>query len=126
MAKVGNPLLFYVGVLSVIAVWFALAQVFVRLRMCRVFAFIGGETLWILGLHMPFFSAVKAAAMMMHVPLSFFNTTAGCLTLWGATFTVLALGLIPVCRLAPGWIAACRKRACPDKAQSPTSPDPSR
>ena len=126
MAKVGNPLLFYVGVFSVIAVWYALAQVFVRLRVYRLFSYIGKETLWILGLHMPFFGAVKGVAMLLHVPLSFFNTPGGCLTLWVATFIVLALGLIPACRLAPGWIAACRKRACPDKAQSPTSPDPSR
>lgn len=126
MAKVGNPLLFYVGVLSVIAVWFALAQLFVRLRMYRLFSFIGGETLWILGLHMPFFGAVKCVAMLMHVPLSFFNTIGGCLVLWLATFIVLALGLIPVCRLVPGWTAACRKRACPDKAQSPVSQTPSR
>ena len=124
--QVGNPLLFYIGVLSSIAVWFALAQIFMRMRAYKLFAFIGSETLWILGLHMPFFGAVKGVTMLMHVPLSFYNTIVGSLTLWTATFTVLALGLIPVCRLALEWIDACRKRAYPGKEQSPTSQDRSR
>lgn len=126
MAKVGNPLLFYIGVLSVIVLWFALAQVFVRLRAYKIMSYIGTETLWLLGLHMPFFGAVKGVAMLVHVPLSFFNTVSGCLVLWLATIIVLGLCLIPVCRLALGWIGAYRKRAFPDKAQSPSSQNLSR
>lgn len=125
VGRVGNPVLFYEGVIGVVAFWFALAQICTRLRLTALFAFIGTETLWILGLHMPFFGLVKGVAMLLHVPLAFFDTTLGCLTLWLATFSVLALCLIPVCRRALGWIGACRKRVFLDKAQSPTSQNPS-
>ena len=88
-AQVGNPLVFYVGVLGVIAFWFALAGLCARIRITKLPALIGTQTLWILGLHLPFFGAVKGAALIAHVPLSFFDTTVGCLTLWLATFLVL-------------------------------------
>lgn len=88
-AQVGNPFLFYVGELGVIALWFALAALCDRLHLSKATSLIGTQTLWLLGLHLPFFGAVKGAALLLHVPLSFFDTTAGCLTLWLATFLIL-------------------------------------
>ena len=100
--EVYNPLLFYLTVLSTIGLWYAVANLLYR-HCCRFrgLLYIGSNTLIILCIHTLFFSIVKGIGLIVHVPLSFYETTIGSLTLWAASLILMIPVIYIVNRFLP-------------------------
>ena len=87
---IGNPLIYYPSILSVVGMWGALSLLLVRYcGSLRGLSYIGQNTLLILCAHIPVFGMIKGIAMLCHIPLDFFETSLGCLCLWAGTFIIL-------------------------------------
>ena len=90
MAEIGNPILFYLTVVSVVGLLFSLSLLIDKFfGSVRWLSYIGRNTLVLLCLHIPAFGAIKGACLLCGVPLTFYGTNAGSLFLWVATFAVL-------------------------------------
>lgn len=88
---------FMVGCASVICLWSSLGVLLSRLPFrFRLMEFIGQNTLTILCIHVPLFSVVKGiTSFVFHLPLTIYQTTAGCMLLF---FGGMAMAL-PLCWL---------------------------
>ena len=88
---IGNPCLYYVTALSAVGLWLSISLVLEKTGgwLVRLFQHIGQNTLLILCLHIPAFSVIKGIAVLFRIPLSFFETTTGCLVLCISTFAIL-------------------------------------
>ncbi len=87
---IGNPLIYYPSILSVVGMWGALSLLIARYsRSLQWLSYIGQNTLLILCAHIPVFGMIKGIAMLCHIPLDFFETSLGCLCLWVGTFIIL-------------------------------------
>ena len=94
MCQVGNPALFYITTLAVVGFWFSVAVLVERVFGTLPFlTFIGQNTLLILCTHIPLFGLIKGLLMICHIPLSFYSTNIGSLTLWGCSL-ILSLPLV--------------------------------
>lgn len=83
VCEVQNPFLFYTTLFSVVAFWLSLSGLLDRLfGALRGLQYIGRNTLIILCAHIPLFSIIKGICMICHIPLSFFDTNIGSITLW--------------------------------------------
>lgn len=89
-SMVGNPLIFYLTIISVIGLWSSFALLIARYsRSLQWLSYIGQNTLLILCAHIPVFGMIKGIAMLCHISLDFFETSLGCLCLWAGTFIIL-------------------------------------
>lgn len=88
---IGNPCLYYTTALSAVGLWLSISLVLEKTGgwLVRLFQYIGRNTLLVLCLHFPTFSVIKGIAVLFRIPLSFFETTTGCLVLWISTFVIL-------------------------------------
>lgn len=88
--QVGNPLFFYVTAFGVIGFWLTLG---VMLDKCvgkvRWLSYLGQNTLIILCTHIPLFGFIKGVSMACGLPLSFYTTNIGSLTLWLSSLFLL-------------------------------------
>gem|GEM_PF-5840742 len=90
MGKVNNIVLFYTGIISVVAFMFSISIITKRLNCVSVILrFIGQNTLWILCIHIPVFGLIKGIAMLLNIPLSFFATNTGSIILWLLSFIII-------------------------------------
>ena len=90
----GHPVLFYAGELLVVLFWYMTALGIGRMPyLNRAMQWLGRQTLWILCLHLPLFGVIKGALLVVGVPLRFYTTNAGSLTLWAGSL-VLSIPLI--------------------------------
>ena len=85
----GNPVLFYIGEVLVVAFWYLTALGIGRVPyLSQAMHWLGRQTLWILCLHLPLFGAIKGALLIAGVPLAFYQTNAGSLLLWAGSLCI--------------------------------------
>lgn len=88
--QVGNPLLFYIAVFSVVGFWLTIAiSIDKKFGFVRWLSYLGQNTLIVLCTHLPLFGAIKGVAMLCGVSLSFFVTNIGSLALWLSSLILL-------------------------------------
>lgn len=88
--SIGNPAWYYLTVLSVVGLWLSVSVLLNKgTGTVPVLQYIGRNTLIILCTHIPLFGAVKGVCMLCRVPLAFFETNAGSVTLWLSSLLVL-------------------------------------
>lgn len=106
---VGNPLIFYLTIISVIGLWSSFSILIARYsRSLQWLSYIGQNTLLILCAHIPVFGMIKGIALLCHVSLDFFETVPGCLCLWLGTFVILLPASFFVNKYCP-WILGKQK-----------------
>lgn len=106
---IGNPLIYYPSILSVIGLWGAISLLLVRYcGSLRGLSYIGQNTLLVLCAHIPVFGMIKGIAMLCHVSLDFFETIPGCICLWLGTFVILLPASFIINKYCP-WILGKQK-----------------
>ena len=92
-ATTGNVFIFYITTLAVIIFLIAAGLLLEKLpHTIRLLQYIGKNTLLILCLHIPMYGGLKGIALLIHLPLTIFDTNIGSTSLW-----VLSLiGLLPI------------------------------
>ena len=88
--RIGNPVIYYITILSVVVMWFSVSLLLERTGApLRGLQYIGQNTLLVLCTHMPVFGMIKGIGLVCRIPLEFFETTAGCLCLWVGAFVLI-------------------------------------
>lgn len=99
---IGNPFLYYITIVSVVGFGLSISLLIEKTHMqLRLLPFIGQNTLLILCTHMPTFGIIKGIALICHVSLDFFESTAGCLCLWIGSFVILLPAAYVLNRFCP-------------------------
>ena len=87
---IGNPLLFYLTAISVVGFWLSIATLIDKsIGTIHCLQYFGQNTLIVLCTHIPLFSMIKGIAMICHVPMAFFTTNIGSLTLCAISLCLL-------------------------------------
>lgn len=91
VSVIGNPILYYLTAISAIGLLFSTSLLIekVHSHLMPLIQCIGQNTLLILCAHIPTFSIIKGIAFICAIPLTFFDSTIGCLVLWICTFFIL-------------------------------------
>ena len=88
--QIGIPAIYYFSIICVIGFWISIAILIKKLwGEIRILQYIGQNTLLVLCTHIPIFGMIKGICLLFHIPLSFFDTTLGCLVLWIGAFIIL-------------------------------------
>ena len=99
---IGNPGLYYVTIVSVVGLLLSVSLLIEKTHIrLRLLLLIGQNTLLILCTHMPTFGIIKGIALICHVSLDFFKSTAGCLCLWIGSFVILLPAAYVLNRFCP-------------------------
>lgn len=105
---IGNPLLYYLTIVSVVVLWFSVSLLIDKhLRPARLLSYIGQNTLFILCTHITTFGLIKGLALICHIPLGFFEGTTGSLCLMGGAFLILLPTAYLMNRFCP-WLVGKR------------------
>ncbi|MBR6493582.1 MAG: acyltransferase [Paludibacteraceae bacterium] len=88
---IGNPVLYYLYVLSTVGLWLSIALIWDKKSgpISRLFQYIGRNTLFVLCVHIPAFSVIKGLALLCRIPIAFWSSTGGSIVLWISTFVLL-------------------------------------
>lgn len=89
-----KPFLFYLTAFSVVGLWMALSLLADKeKRITHWLNYLGQNTLIILCTHIPLYGLIKGIGLFFHIPLSFYTTNIGSLTLWVLSIILL----FPIC-----------------------------
>lgn len=99
--QTGNPVFFYITLLAVTSLWLVIAKLIHSIGHLRVLQFFGKNTLIILCTHIPLFGLIKGICMISHVPLSFFDTNIGSITLWVCSLLMVVPVIYAINRFFP-------------------------
>lgn len=87
---IGNPSLYYITVFSAVGLWMPVSLLLEKSRLpLRILRYMGQNTLLILCAHIMTFSIIKGIALLCHIPLPFWVTTAGSVVLCLSTVLLL-------------------------------------